>query len=83
MTTKRDTEQNIDTIRGLIRMLSDKVDRMAEDGAVADLDRIRERLLDEVAGDDQTKRVRVEAKASGYYTIRGRDGKRVRITVPA
>ncbi len=80
---KRDMEQNVDAIRGLIRMLSDKVDNLAEDGSVNDLDRIRERLLDEVAGDDQTKRTSVESRAAEYYTARNAAGKRVRISVPA
>jgi len=78
---KKQMIKTTEKIKGLIRMLDDKIDEMARVEWHGDLNRIHTLLLNEIAGDDEAAQSRVDAEAPGYYTMI-HNGKRIRITIP-
>ena len=77
----------VETVNGLLRMISDKVVGLAERRATDDLLHIRARLVELAAGynafeTEEMTNARTIRIAAGYYTVSGKDGKRVRVCIP-
>jgi len=72
----------VETVNGLLRMISDKVVGLAERRATDDLLHIRARLVELAAGYNAFETEEMTNARTIRYTVFGKDGKRVRVSIP-